>query len=149
MLGRAVQMGAGGSAGGRTAKALQGSAGLPGGSFGLRSEPSPYAHASEVWRPAWNEHVGFGQFYKITKRMLVILKNLRPSLIKPFKKEVGCKLRLIESWVEMREGLAWHAKEYELSPTGRQWRAMSIYTFQEINLDANNTVISVGRDLGH
>ena len=45
-------MGAGGSAGGRTAKALQGSAGLPGGSFGLRSEPSPYAHASEVWRPA-------------------------------------------------------------------------------------------------
>lgn len=49
-------MGAGGSAGGRTAKALQGSAqgsaGLPEGSFGLRSEPSPYAHASEVWRPA-------------------------------------------------------------------------------------------------
>ena len=62
----------------------------------------------------------FGQFYKITKRMLVILKNLRPSLIKPFKKEVDCKLRLLESWVEMREGLAWYAKEYELSPTGRQ-----------------------------
>ena len=52
--------------------------------------------------------------------MLVILKNLRPSLIKPFKKEVECKLRLLESWVEMREGLAWYAKEYELSPTGRQ-----------------------------
>lgn len=41
-------MGAGGSAGGKRAKALEVSAQLPGGSFGLRSEPSPYpcAHAS-------------------------------------------------------------------------------------------------------